>query len=158
MKNNLKKGMSLVEVVIGGAIVTLLIGSLIASLNLFLNAETRNTAKIQSSFLTEEGLEAIRFLRDNSWTTNISPLLLDTPYYLSFDTTWHITSTNVYIDSMFERSFLVEAVYRNGSDDISDSGILDPNTKKITVSVSWREGHGTTTKTMTAYLTNLFNN
>ena len=65
----------------------------------------------------------------------------------------------MYVDNIFERIFTIENVGRDANDDIIGSGgINDPDTKKIVVSVSWRGRNGTTTESMSTYITNLFSN
>src|SRR3989344_5170826 len=52
----------------------------------------------------------------------------------------------------------LDDVYRHGGEDITESGTLDPDTKKVTVSVSWRAQSGTSTRSLSIYMTNMFNN
>ncbi|MEK7066025.1 MAG: hypothetical protein AAB965_00445, partial [Patescibacteria group bacterium] len=83
------------------------------------------------------------------------------PYSLAFvNSMWTSTTTGYgrYIDGDFDRTFVLSNVYRNSSDSIASSGTLDSGTKKLVVSVSYRTLLGTTTKTMSTYITNLFSN
>lgn len=85
VKNNLKKyisGFSLIEVIIGLGIITVVLTSIILSLQFFIKASLLNTEKVQASFLLEEGIEIPRFLRDDSWS-NITGLTVDTSYYFT---------------------------------------------------------------------------
>lgn len=157
---NKEKGFSLLEVVIGLGILSFIIFGLFSVSELSLEIIYENTKNIQAAFLLEEGIEAIKVLRDSGWQSNIQPLSPSTDYYLEFSgAIWKSTTTDLYIDNTFERKFVLSDVYRNTDDDISDSGTLDSNAKKVTVYVSWfLPGTGTTTKNISTYLINLFKN
>ncbi len=148
------KGMSLLEVVIGSAVLLSLV-SLIAVYGVHLRIALSTTPKMEAVLLAEEGLEAVRFMRDSGWSTKIATLTSNTPYYLYLSGSgWVSTTTNTYIDSIFERKFILSDVYRNGTSDIVSSGTLDANTKKVSVSVSWSDHGATTTTALYTYLTN----
>ena len=114
----------------------------------------------QAGFLLEEGSEGLRMTRDSNWS-NISTISTGAAYYLYFSTStpnsWKATTTKSLIGGVFDRTFSVNDVYRDGDDRISPSGTLDPNTKKIDMTVSWWNGKATSTKAVIFYLTNLFN-
>ena len=153
----MNRGFGLVEIVIGSAILATVFLAVSAYYQGSLKV-SRTTANLtQASFLLEEGLEVAKMFRDDSWG-NISTPASGTQYYLSFNgTKWATSTTNVYIDSMFERSLTLNDVYRDVNDDIvSTGGTLDTGTRKATVTVSWHENTGTTTKSIATYLTNIF--
>lgn len=150
-------GISLVEVIVGAAITTLILSGLIAAYQLYFKTALANLRHVQAAFLAEEGAEALRFLRDGSWS-NLSALTVGATYYIVFQSgNWQITTNNIFVDGIFERKFILNNVYRDGTDDIAPTGTLDPNTKKVAVVVSWSTGIATTTKSLDFYLTNLFN-
>jgi len=154
-----KSGLGLLEAVVGVSVMSFIVFSLMLVLQMSNKIITETSKSAQASFLLEEGMEAVKIIRDTSWQNNINPLSVNTDYYFNFDgTTWKSTTTNVYIDGFFERKFKLESVYRNVGDDIAVSGTLDSGSKKTTVSVSWRDRNGTTTKSLSSYITNLFNN
>ena len=153
------RGFVLVEAIVAVSVVSVVLLSL-SGVAIFLSrASSNNTAKIQAAFLAEEGIEAVRILRDNGWSLKIASLDPDTAYYLAYvGGTWNATTDVTLIDSTFERTFVLENVYRNSSYDIvSTGGTLDPNTKKVTVSVSWSPSGLTSTKSFSTYLANIFN-
>ncbi|MDD5068709.1 MAG: hypothetical protein PHN89_03875, partial [Candidatus Pacebacteria bacterium] len=80
----IQKGITVVEVLIGASIFLVVLLGLSTALSLILKASLANTSKIQATFLEEEGLEAIRLLRDGGWTANIQTLSTNTDYYLTF--------------------------------------------------------------------------
>ncbi|MCX6731800.1 MAG: type II secretion system protein [Candidatus Parcubacteria bacterium] len=155
---NKEKGFTLLEVVVGLGILSFIIFGLflVSQISLrIVNASTRNT---QAIFLMEEGVEAVKVLRGLSWESNIKLLNNETSYYLNFsNNTWQSTTTPVFTDG-FERKFVSENVYRDANDDIAAGGNPDPDTKKITIFVSWPETNGTTTKSVSTYIANIFKN
>lgn len=151
-----KMGIGAVEIVIGSAIISLVLLSVGSAFNSSLKGSRAVAKKTQANFLAQEGIEAVRIFRDNGWQ-NVSNLSDGGNYYLAWSAgAWATTTNNVFIDGTFERKFTVLNAYRDGNDDIAQSGTIDPNTKKVTVSVSWREGLSTTTESISAYLINIF--
>jgi len=150
-------GLTLVEILVATSIILVFLLALSGVNNLYFKTVLLNTSSVRATFLAEEGLEAMRFLRDSSWINNISPLTINTGYNLVLEAnTWKATTTSILIDNLFERVVNIREVYRDSSDDIvSSGGTLDPNTRFITVTVSWRTGEATTTKLISTYLSNI---
>ena len=152
-------GFGLVEVIIGAAALALLIVVVMNALSSSLVLSQDSLRRTQAAYLLEEGVEAVRVMRDSSWNSSLGSLTASTTYYfMFFNNTWQATSTNIMIDNLFERKFVLSNVYRDSNKDIAPAGTLDNNTKLVTVSIAWRDERGTTTQTMAAYLTNLFGN
>jgi hypothetical protein len=160
------RGLGLVEIVVGTAIISLSLVGLVTAFNVFMRTGLSNTNKIQATYIMEEGLEAIRYLRDGGYSSNISTLTSGVPYYLLFDgSDWSTTTTETLIDNKFERTVTIADVYRRDSDDdivastSPDSNTLDTNTIQATIEVSW-EGSGSVLSEVSAveYLTNFFDN
>src|SRR3989344_5524637 len=58
-----------------------------------------------------------------------------------------------------ERKITVENVFRDSNDNIDLSGgTQDPDTKKVSISVSWRDRNATTTINLSTYLSDIFDN
>ncbi|MFC1623666.1 hypothetical protein ACFL05_00925, partial [Patescibacteria group bacterium] len=155
-KNILKKGISLLEVVIGISIIFVLVVSVVSTYNFFFRVAQKNTKTVKVEFLLEEGAEALRSIRDSGWEdfVNISS---DTDHHLIFEEgVWKSTENNIYTDDIFERKFIITDVYRDNEDDISETGTLDSGSKKAEVFVSWSESGATTTQSISTILTNLF--
>ena len=159
-----KAGFGLLEIVIASAVVGASIFSLSAAAVLSGRLQSQSADKIRANFLAEEGIEAMRFLRDKSWNTNLANLSQGTNYYVNFSTTtseWSVgQSIEPYIVALFERKVSVEKVYRDLNDNIVISGgAEDVDSKKITVIVSWAErGGATSTVSLSTYLSDIFNN
>ncbi|MBA3733348.1 hypothetical protein H0W91_03160 [Patescibacteria group bacterium] len=154
-KFQFKKGMALVEIIIGAAIMSVGIIAINASYSTYVQYALANQKNVEAAALMEEGLEVSTFFRDMGWV-NISGLSTTTTYYLTFNgANWATTTTIQYVNGEFLRSINIADVNRDGNDDIATVGTLDPNTKKITTTVSYFQGHSTTTRSMSTYLTNI---
>ncbi|MDO8589762.1 MAG: prepilin-type N-terminal cleavage/methylation domain-containing protein [bacterium] len=161
MKNpqkHLNRGLTLVEVLIATSIILIFLMALLGAHNLYLKTALANGEVVKGAYLAEEGAEVVRFLRDSSWDTNIASLSLDTDYYLVWSGgAWQVTTAETLIDSVFERTITLSAVYRDASADIvSSGGTLDPDTLMVVSSVSWPKNGITTTKSISTYITNIF--
>jgi len=157
---NNQKGFSLVEVVVAISIILVFLTALVGTYNVYLRVALQNSDTAKAAYLAEEGIEAIKLLRDTSWDEKIATLSTNTPYYLVFSGgTWQTSVSETYIDSLFLRSITIGDVYRDSESDIVTSGgTLDGNAKQITVTVAWHYRGATTTKEMSTYITNLFRN
>lgn len=158
MKN--QKGFSLIEIIIASSILLLIVVSIFSSYAISLSASAKNIAYLQSAFLAEEGVEALKNMRDWGFASNIAALTNGTAYRLEWqDSQWQATTSKTFIDDKFDRTFSLQAVNRDESHNIVTSGgSVDAGTRKVTVSVSWNENGATTTKLMESYVSDIFSN
>jgi len=156
LKTNTKKGFMTVEILVAASIiaVSILAATAVAQKSIYVGRQAFHAT--QAAFLLEEGAEGVRVLRDNAWT-NISGLTAGTTYYPTFSSgTWTLSTTSNTV-GIFTRTVTIASVNRdNTTKDISASGTDDPNTKLVTVTVSWSEGTVTVTKTLQFYIINIF--
>lgn len=156
---NYKRGISVIEILIASAIISLTIISISVAYGNFVHLSIQNTAKVQAALLLDEGTEAIKTMRGERWS-NIASTTASTTYYFIWSTDrWRATTTPVVIDSKFYRTFVVSPVYRDSStfNILSNtSGVLDPGTKKIDITVAWNDKGSTTTRSTTMYIFNLY--
>jgi len=160
MRKSPIKGIGLIEVIIASSIIAIGFVVIMQAYTIAVKNSFSNLKKIQAAMLLEEGEEAVRGMRDSSWTNKIKTLSSNTNYYLFFDNiflSWTSTTTLSYIDGTYVRSFSLSDVYRDSQNNISSGGTLDQNAKKVTVSVSWQD-NGTTTKSISTIFTNILNN
>ena len=151
-----KRGFGLIEIVIGSAIISIGILAVSTSYTTYVQYAFSNQKNVEAIYIIEEGIEAMKFLRDRGWSGNIAPLSTATTYYLTFNGSyWATTTSPQYIDGQFLRSINLGDVNRDANDHISASGTLDPNTKKITSTVSYWQGHSTTTRSISTYISNI---
>lgn len=157
MRHN--QGFGLIEIIIGSAIMSVGMLMVVSSYTFYVRYALSNQYNIQVAYILEEGVESMRFLRDTSWSKNIGVLSTTTPYYLAFTGGYWATSTTPqYVDGKFLRSIAVSDVKRDANDKIASSGTYDPATKLVTVNVSFADRGATTTKTLSAYITDLYAN
>ncbi len=155
------EGFSLIEIVLGISMLTVSLVSITAYYKKVLDVSNDTTRHIQSGFLLEEGLESVKMLRDQSWTTKIAALSTTTSYFLYWSgTQWTATTSSQLVENTFVRSFQLTDVKRDASDNIANAGTYDPGTKKLTVYVAWshKGTKSVATDTAETYVTNLFNN
>lgn len=154
-------GFTLIEIILATSMITTFLVSISMFYKKILDVSQDTTRHIQSGFLLEEGVEAIKLLRDTSWSTRIATLSTTTTYYLYWNSSaWTSTTTKQVIENVFTRSFVIADVKRDVSDNIASSGTYDPSSKKVVFSVEWpRKGsRATTTESAETYIMNLFNN
>ena len=154
-------GFTLVEVIVACAIITSSIFAVMSAAEKGITVSQDALKQMQGSLLLEEGAEAVKSIRDASWT-NISGLTLGSTYYLSYNNTtnlWSLSTTPTStIDSTFTRTVTLAAVSRDTNDDIvSSGGTVDSRTKQITITLSWSDSPGVTiTKTLSFYIADIF--
>ncbi len=155
------RGFTLIEIVVAASMITASVFSIALYYKKVLDVSEDTTRHIQSGFLLEEGLEATKMLRDQSWSTKVATLSTTTTHYFYWTgTLWDATTTTQQVENTFTRSFTIIDVRRDAADNIAALGTYDPGTKKVTVNVSWavKGGRLTATDTAETYITNLLNN
>jgi len=150
------KGQSLAEILVALAVgIIFVLGAMIVAQSSLKMG--KDTEKIQTSaFLARELLDKIKVFADSDWH-NIYNLATTSAnhYYLIGFTATSGDETIIVGTTTYTRYFYVEDVYRNGSGNISQSGTLDPSTKKVTVGVRWT---GSNDRFISTYLTRSKNN
>ncbi|ETB64194.1 TPA: hypothetical protein DIC38_00225 [Candidatus Nomurabacteria bacterium] len=159
LKNN--KGLTIVEVLVACLVISITIFSLIFAASKGIELSYNAIDQTQSSYLLEEGIEAIKLIRDDDWN-NINILISDesTKYYLFWNggiNKWELNTTPSLINGIFTREVIFGDVYRNDDDDIASSGTLDQDIKKVTVKVSFNSPSGVNENAISFYIANIFN-
>ena len=153
------RGIALVEVVVGTALLFLALTGLVTAYNVFIRAGAATLNTLQATYILEEGVEAVTSIRDFGWTSNIASLNSGVDYYLSWNGSRFVATTTVSkIDNVYSRYFTLANVNRDSGDNISSSGSSDSGTRKLSVTVSWQNAATTTVRSISTYITNLFNN
>lgn len=152
------QGFAMIEIVIATALISVLTLALVSVTQKSLELADRSLRQTQASFLLEEGVEAVKTIRDESWLS-IEDLTVGTEYYLYYDTisdTWSLSETPNTIDD-FTRKVFFSTAYRDGSDDlIVGSGTEDPSARLVNVFVEWASIGGDVSKELSFYLIDLF--
>ncbi len=149
---NTKAGFGLIEIIVVTAVVTVALFGFLQTSILSVQLLRREKENLEAVMLAQEGIEAIRSVRDESWTNNIAPLSNGASYYpVVQNSKWILaTSSQGFINGKYTRYVVFEEVLRNAQDRIAPSGTPDPDTKKVTARVGW---DGKTTELVT-YITN----
>lgn len=160
-KVNFKKGIGIIEVLVGSAILALVLFAFISSLSIYSAASSDATKRAQALFLAEEAIELTRALRDENWT-KITALETSTPYGFEQDEVtgkWSLTERDETIDG-FTRKVFVDDVYRNSDDEITDElpSTYDGGTRSIKVKVTWESRRGEQSIVLESLLTNALEN
>lgn len=155
------RGVSIIEAIVVISVVSVSFAALLSAAIFFLRGGLLATDQAQALFLLDESFEAIRFLRDGSFSTNITPLIGTGTYYLEPNVSgWATTNVNTPVLEKFTRSIVVSEVYRKNSDnDIVPASSVEPKTidtgtVKVDVVVSWQAG----TVQGSTYLSDLYEN
>ena len=155
-----KKGFGLIEILIVGAIIGIGFLAIISFLIFSRGVSFQITRNTEATSLAEEGMEVVRKLRDadTGWTANIATKTSGTNYYPVISSgNWTLSTSNPgLINNLYTRTVVFADVYRNNGD--IGSGTLDPDTKKLTVTVSWQEAGRSKQVVLTTYITNFLNN
>ncbi len=149
-------GNSLVEVVIGAAILSAVSLAFLGTLSVVSSFHQKDMLSIKGSLLAEEGLEALRWIKAGGWSSLSSLPTGQSRYLAVAPTSWGVTTTPEVVDGIFYRSFRLSQVQRGAGDSIvASGGVVDPNTLLADVSVSWRWHNATTTITYKDYVTSI---
>lgn len=149
-------GFSIIEILVAAGIISLALAGLAGLVNFTLQMQNLQKENLITTNLAVEAMEAAGAVRNGSWA-NISSLLFENPYHPVKDGSplqWSLVSGAETINN-FSRQIVFSQVFRDSDDDIvTNGGVLDPNTKKITVNVSWTEHGNAYNVSLTSYLTN----
>ena len=144
--SNFTRGLSVVEIIVSAAIILTAVTGLAGAWQLYLKVSNLSTEYDIAALLTEEGGEALTVMRDTSWSSNIAPLSLNTPYYLYWNgTTYQATTTQQINQNSYVRTITFSSIYRDTNDNITSSGgTLDANTRDVMITV-YPVGNASTT-------------
>jgi competence protein ComGC len=136
-----RRGVTAVEMLVGVSIAALILIAASTTISTFANTAHNIVTKTQALYLTEDGLELVRFVRDNDWA-DINSLTEGDTYYIDVDASSVEVGSTPETVGEFTRSVVFENVYRHSStDDVvastSPSSVEDTNSKYVTVTVSW---------------------
>lgn len=150
--NKIKKnGFSLVEVIIAVGIFSILaVGVVLVATNSYTNFYGTGDRQTVAAF-AKEGVEAARSIRDNGWQSIEDAVGSASGVIKNSAGVWQFDASTDTQGSM-TRTISISNVQRNEAGDIvASGGVDDPNTKKVTVTVS---GPGIQDYSLTSFLTN----
>ncbi|MBI2038553.1 MAG: hypothetical protein HYT19_01350 [Candidatus Nealsonbacteria bacterium] len=139
-----KKGGLTVEILVVIAIIVTALMSLSRLVSLSLDAFFSSGQSVQAGALVQEAMEAVRNFRDGtSWDINgLGKLATNTDYYpkaTSSPLRWQLIQGQEN-NNNFTRKIIFSDVQRNANGDIAAlGGVIDLETKKASVLVSWQD-------------------
>lgn len=156
-----KSGFSLVEIMVAVAIATVFFLS-IYEMIIFANKITANSLRrVEAVNFAQEGIEAVRTIRDSGWAANIAAVANDTNYYLTISGgKWTITQAPVpLLNAIFTRTIKFYGVNRDVNGNIiAVGGVADPKTKRVVSNVFWTERGQVYNVSLETYITNFLDN
>lgn len=155
----LKKGIGVVEVLVGSAILTMVLFAFTSSLSIYSAASADATKRTQALTLAQEGLEIARGIRDGSWS-GIGDLDTDSVYGFELDEgigRWSFVEGAETVDD-FTRTVTLGDVYRNANDEITDESpsTYDDGSRFVKVEITWESRRGEQSIALESLLTNAF--
>lgn len=156
---NKEAGIGVAEIIIAVFIISASFFAILQVGTFTLKAVQDRNDKAKALMFAQEGIEAVRNMRDGGWTANISGLTFGATYYLTTSgSQWALTGTNPgALDGKFTRTIVLDNASRDINDNIvTVGGTDDPKTKKATATVSW--GSPLKNMQLTTYLTDMLKN
>jgi type II secretory pathway pseudopilin PulG len=148
-----KRGQSLIEVIVAISIFALVSATLVSMVVGGYSASRQGGQSTEAEALAEQGIEAVRAIRDGAWNKNIYA----TSAVEVLGAEWAYTgegSTEIIGD--YTRTISFNDVCRNSSQDIVDcpGDFVDAQTKQVVAKVSWMNlAGGTNSVEKIAYIT-----
>ena len=139
LNNKFTSGFGLIEVVVVTAIASAVLAAFLQVGILSIRLLRAERERLEATMIAQEGMEAVRSIRDESWTNNITPLVNGTIYYPSIiNSKWTLsTSGSGLVNNIYTRQVVFDQVSRDSNDNIASSGTADTGTRKVTVTVLW---------------------
>ncbi len=135
-----RRGISLVEVIIGTALFAVVGALTVQGLWLFFTEATRVREETKALLLAIEGQEMVRGIRDADWS-DITALTVGNTYSLSVGAGTLALGTTPEVIDGYTRTVVVSAAYRNSNDELVPQGtsgaVSDPGSRLVTVTVAW---------------------
>lgn len=143
--NFLQKGVSTLEILIVVTIIAFVLVNLLGAASFALQISSLNKETTQANSLAQEVMEGVRNFRDGtSWGIGgLGTLTSGVSYYLELTNDnpprWQLVQGEEVLGK-FNRTIVFSDVSRGVNDSIVESGgVNDPETKKLTVTISWRD-------------------
>ena len=129
------RGFSLIELLVSAALILLMATLFIQATLAGEQGTVQAGVRVRAQFVAEEGLEATRSIRDGNFAS-----LVNGTYGLSFGSGRWAFSGSSDTEDIFTRTVTITTI--------------DATTKQASSTVSWPQGNGTSTVSLTTYLSN----
>src|SRR3989344_426971 len=149
-----RTGQSLVELLLGMALISLVIPALLSGLVAGREGGQQQVSRLTATALMDQALEVVRSVRSAGWVA----FAVNGLYHPAADgTSWSLATGAQSVDG-YTRVISISDTQRNSSGAIvASGGTPDPSTKTVTVTVSWSTPFPSSVST-TAYFTRYMDN
>lgn len=143
IKNDIK-GMTLVELLIVLAVITIGLAYIIGAFAFYLSILSTEKNVTYANSLVQQSLEGVRNIRHNTeWDTDgLATFSTGISYHLEQAGSpphWILVSGSQAANG-FKQEIVFDNVYRDLNDNVvASGGVIDPDSKKVSVSVSWNQ-------------------
>ncbi len=129
-----EKGSSLIELIIVFALLSLLLPVVIIGLTSTGKSLPQQKQRISATAIYKEVQEAVKQIKDESW----SSFAVNGIYHPVINSTKWALAIGSHTENGFTTQVIIADAYRNPEGQLVQSGgVIDPSTKKVTISVSW---------------------
>jgi Tfp pilus assembly protein PilV len=133
-----KQGISVVEIVIAAGIIGVTVTAITGVIQFYLKIVYQNTRETQAVMLLDETSEALQYLRDASYATNFKNVTENKTYTVFWNGTGYELGTSaITLPYGMTRTITFDSVQRDSSDQITQNGTIDPDTKKARILIEW---------------------
>lgn len=134
--SKVQKGFSIVEVIVAILIFVMFAASSIVTLLSSLSSGRLASEQEIAQNLALQGIEAVESIRNQSWENFLNNGNYGIDNSLGY---WRFNGSSDLINNRYSRVITLEPVERDANGDIvASGGVVDPDTKKITSTVSWK--------------------
>jgi len=138
MNTSLKRGISIVEIIVAAAIIGVSVVGIVAAIQVYLKVVYQNTRETQAVLLLDETAEALQYMRDDSFTTHFGDINFTDRYTIYWDGSgYELSTSTVSLPYDMTRTVVFGEIKRDSQDQISTSGTTDTGTLKATVLIEW---------------------
>lgn len=153
MKQKIQHGFSVIELILTSAIFLIFSGGIIFVVLHGFDLNRLSEEETIANQYASEGIEAVRSIKNQNFSSLANAA--STGIIRNGSNVWAFSGTNN-INGKYTRTLAIASVNRDGSGNIvSSGGTTDPDTKKVTSTVSWNAGPTRNNSViLTTYLTN----
>lgn len=138
MTPSLKRGISIVEIVIASAIIAISVVGIIGAIQVYLKVVYQNTRETQAVLLLDETAEALQYMRDDSFSTHFDSITPGNTYTIFWNASgYELSTSTVMLPYEMTRTVVFSEVERDANDQISSSGSVDDDTLKAAITIAW---------------------
>ncbi|PJE76219.1 hypothetical protein COV04_00495 [Candidatus Uhrbacteria bacterium CG10_big_fil_rev_8_21_14_0_10_48_11] len=157
-------GFGLIELVVVLGLTALMVPSMLQFSFFVTKVMGEQQRKVEAAYLAEEGIEAVRTMRDSSWTDAIVPLSLATSYYpVLVGDSWTLNASDPgVLLGRYTLTITLDAVSRDASSNIvappAVGGMNDDGTRLVTSTITWNDEGTPSSFSVQAYVTDFLSN